>query len=778
MLDALRQSTVDQMMLDNVCAIAPTARVERLREFSLDLRGTVSIDRARIETGILKETEGLPMISRRAKVFAAVAGEMPIHILPDELLVGADSIRPGCTNISPVNIPVIQSQQTGALGLKDHPITATLSEDEKSELIEELTPYWQEQGKITSNWQHYGHNVHNYEKVLKEGLLGIRSDAEERLAGLDHSDPGESDKVLFLEGVVEAMTAASAVGARFAEKARELAAGEADAARKAELLKMADICDRVPAMPARTFHEALQSHYLARMLMIWEVSNDYAFSCGRIDQYLYPYYEHDIRSGRLTPEEAQELIDCYILKLNYSGGGAAIGVGGLAPDGSDASNALSSIFIESIMHTRLSKPFFAVHVHSKTPDDLLLKACQLCSLGTGHPQFVNSEVMVSQAFSKGSMGGHPVTLEDARSATNVGCVELVIPKKDAGYFYYGNLNMASAIERVMTNGTKRLNRQEDATETGDPREFKSFEEVQTAFRRQIAAMAKEIEIDGNRIEKDVIDQAPTLFESGLIEGCVESGKCREWGGAHFNFNASIVGTGSTDAGDSLAAIRKLVFEDEKITMGELCDAVAADFEGYEDIRRMCLAVPKFGNDDDYVDREAAWVMHQFVVESRKMKNMRGGAASPGITPMASHVPNGMAVGALPSGRLGGTPLADAASPSAGADVKGPTASLKSMGKVDDAEVLAGVIHNMRIDPVIFKDTDGLKKLADLIRTFVDQKIHHVQINTVSSDTLRAAQKDHEKYRDLVVKVAGYSAFFTRLTEPLQESIIARTEHGL
>jgi len=765
-------------MLESVLTMNPTQRVEKLREFSLDLRPTVSIDRARIETRILRETEGEPIIRRRAKVFAAVVREMPIYIQPDELLAGGDSIRPGCINISPVNAPVLQRVQAGALGVKERTITDTLSDDEKRELDEELTPYWREQGRIVPDWQHYGHNVQNYERVLTEGLLGIRREAEERLAGLDSSDPDEIGKILFLEGVVTAMAAAAGVGARYAAKARELAGEEEDAARKTELLKMAEICDRVPAMPARTFHEALQSYYFTRMLMVWEVSNDYAFSSGRMDQYLWPYYESDTRGGRSTREEAQELIDSYILKLNYAGQSSAIGVGGVAADGNDASNELSHMFIESMMHTRLVRPYFAVQVHSKTPDDLLLKACQLCSLGTGHPQFVNSDVMVTQAFAKGSMGGKAVTLADARSATNVGCVELVIPKKDSGYFYYGNLNLALAMEQVMANGAKRTGPAGADPETGDPRDFKSFEDLQAAFRRQVAGMAKEIETAGNMMEGNVIALAPTVFESALIDNCIEKGASRESGGAHYNFNGSIVGTGSTDAGDSLTAIRKLVFEDEKITMGELCDAVDSNFEGYEDIRKMCLEAPKFGNDDDYADEQVAWVLHQFVTESVEMRNMRGGYASPGITPMASHVPAGMSVGALPSGRLAGEPLADAASPGAGADVNGPTAALKSMGKVDDAEIIAGVIRNMRIDPSVFRNDDGVRRLADLIRTFVDQKIHHIQINAVSSDTLRAAQKESEKYRDLLVKVAGYSAFFTRLTKPLQDSIIARTVHGL
>ena len=269
-----------------------------------------------------------------------------------------------------------------------------------------------------------------------------------------------------------------------------------------------------------------------------------------------------------------------------------------------------------------------------------------------------------------------------------------------------------------------------------------------------------------------------MYESALIEDCIEKGLCREEGGAHYNFNTGGVESGSTDTGDSLVAIKKLVFDDKKITMAQLCDALDDNFQSYDDIRKMCMQAPKFGNDDDYADEQVAWVLHQWVSEFTKLKNLRGGYGCPGGSPIWAYIPLGEALGALPSGRLAREPLADAASPSAGKDLSGPTAVLKSMGKVDHAEILAGIVLNMRIDPSVFKDGDGDKRLADMIRAFIDQKVYHVQINVVSSDVLRAAQKEPDKYRDLVVKVAGYNAFFTRLSKELQDSIIARTEHKL
>ena len=790
--------------VDRVLTVKPTPRVERLREAFVRLNATASIDRARIETRVMKETEEELMVTRRAKVFAAVVREMPIDIYPDELLVGFTSVRPWCHEISPADGPALeaeleegaQSHYTGAGAEYAGP--TTLSDEDKRELREELIPYWKgaegkyektrsgrnslksppELERLNFGGMHYGHNCHAFEKVLKKGFLGIKEEAEERLARLNLAEPEELRKVTFLRGVIMAMEAAAEVGKRFAAKARELAEKEEDAKRQMELLRIAEVCDWVPANPARTLYEALQSYYFAWLLLLWETSYAWSFTPGRADQYLYPYYERDMREGKLTKEAAQELIDCYIIKLNQITQYCYLGVGGVKANGNDATNELSYMFIEAMMHTRLLEPILGVLIHGKTPDDLLIKACQLCSLGTGHPQFINNDVLVDQILGRGSMGGPPITLENARAATPMGCIEPGIPGKDSGYLNIFGARLATAMELVMTNGWSQYDHRKIGLETSDPRQFKSFEEVREAFHKQVAWMRRNSQISGNITEQTIAELSPTVYESALIEDCIEKGICREEGGAHYNFNTGSVPTGSTDAGDSLTAIRKLVFDDKKITMDQLCDALDKNFEGYDGLRQMLLKAPKFGNDDDYADEQVAWVMHEWVSEAKKIKNARGGYCCPGGSPLSGYVSQGMVVGALPSGRLAGKALSDAASPSAGGDLNGPTAVLKSMGKIDNVEILGGVVLNMRIDPVVFKDRDGYKRLADLIRAFVDQKIYHVQINVVSSDTLRAAQKEPDKYRGLVVKVAGYNAFFVQLSKPLQDGIIARTEHKL
>ena len=790
--------------VNGALSIKPTPRVERLREAFLRLKIAASINRARIETRVMKETEGEPMVTRRAKVFAAVVREMPIDIYPDELLVGFTSVRSWCHEISPADGPGLEEE----LGGKESHYTrvgteyagpAALSDEEKRELRKELIPYWKgPEGKYEKtraglflqrippelsylnmgiSGMHYGHNCHNLEKVLKKGFLGIKKDAEERLGRITLAEPEEVKKVPFLKGVIMAMEAASEIGRRFAAKARELAEKEEDAKRQEELLKIAEVCDWVPANPARTLYEALQSHYLAWMLLLWETPYAWSFTPGRMDQHLYPYYKCDIEEGRLTQEEAQELIDCYIIKLNQIIQYCYLGVGGVKANGNDATNELSYMFIEAMMHTRLLEPILGVLIHGKTPDDLLIKAAQLCSLGTGHPQFINNDVMVDQALARGSIGGPPITLEDARNSTPVGCIEVGVPAKDSGYTAGGRFNLGAALEYALNNGVSRISHQKLGVETGNPRQFKSFEEVKEAYHKQVAFIRKNCQIVANTHQQTIAELSPTLYESALIEDCIEKGICREEGGGHYNVSMTL-SVASTDVGDSLTAIKKLVFEDKKITMSQLCDALDKNFEGYEDMRQMLLKAPKFGNDDDYADEQVAWVMHDWVSETIKIRNARGGRTAPGGSPLAGYVWLAEVVGALPSGRLAGRPFSDAASPGSGMDLKGPTAVLKSMGKIDNVEILAGVVLNMRIDPAVFKDRDGFKRLADMIRTFVDQKVMHVQINVVSSDTLRAAQKEPEKYRDLVVKVAGYNAFFVQLSKPLQDGIIARTEHGI
>jgi len=788
-------------------------RVDKLREGHLALEyNSASINRLRIETRVMKETEGEPMVMRRAKVFAALARETPAVILPDELIVGHAGIRPLCLDVIPDDIPVLLA------GKRMAPVRDTLEyslkdfdpEDQRV-LREEIAPYWKGDGdwartQLGSNLKalpdnlkalllvddgvfppkrsmiytpfikggHYGHNSANYEKVLEKGFLGIRQEAEERCASLPSDRKKEAR---FLEAVLLALEAAAEVGSRFAKAAQSLAASEKDDERKAELLKISEICERVPAHPARNLHEALQSIFLTQVILNWESPRIMSQTPGRIDQYLYNYYRRDIDSGELTEEEAQELFDCYFIKLSHVNSGSHISVGGYRPDGRDGTNEISYMLIESMKRIRLVEPFFSVLVHRRTPERLLIRAAELSSLGSGHPVYLNADTLTTMMMARGTKGGPCITLPLARRATPVGCYEPVIPGKDSGYMFSGFFNMAAVMELVFTNGYSRYYKKQIGLKTGDPATFQSFDAFRDAYRAQLAHMAKNFSDASNIFERVFADVLPTPFESSLIEGCIEKGMSREEGGALFNFK-QFVGAGSTDAGDSLTAVRKLVYEDKTISMKELCEALERNFEGSEALQKLLRDVPKFGNDDDYADEQVAWVSHVFAEEVGKQPNTRGGFSTPLGAPLQYYVFGGWVVGALPSGRSAWQPLSDAWSPSAGCDTKGPTAVLGSMGKIDNAELTAGVTLNLRFDPRFFKLKDGMRRFTHFIRAFADQGIFHVQFNMIDGATLRAAQNNPDNYRDLVVKVAGYSAYYTRLPKPLQDGIIARTEHHL
>jgi len=794
---------------EKVYTMQPTSRVERLRQRYLNTPNKAVIDIGRIVTRVMKETEGEPIAVRRAKAFAATVRGVPINIYPDELFVGWLFSVPRGTEF-PSERGFGMEGELDTLSTREY-TRFLITDEDKRELKEEILPYWrarQYSPPVPAELRKAGitaiaggrwlpHISVNYEKVLKKGLLGVKEDAEERLARLDLTEPEDIKKIPFLEGVIMALEAAAEIGKRFAARARELAEGEEHSRRKAELLKIAEVCDWVPAKPARTFHEALQSVWFVHMLQGWEVSSHGGQSPGKVDQYAYPYYERDIRGGVITREEAQELLDCWFMRysqmftitsserarhMSNHTPGHDVTVGGLKADGSDATNELSYMLVEAMMHTPgMVEPTLVLLVHSRTPEDLLIKACQLTSLGGGYPQFVNQDLMVHNLLARGELVGPPVTLEVAREfSTTNGCHHPTLAGMESGNVAGNGIGIRlptvpAALEFTLTNGVRRSDNEKIGLETGDPRQFRSFDEFREAYSKQLARLVRVQRIAANI--GDAATLQPTLFTSAVTEDCIENGMSKEEGGARYNTGqVGIVGT--VDIGNSLAAVKRLVFDEKKITMDQLCQALDKNFEGYDDIRKMCLEAPKFGNDDDYADECVAWVTHLVTEETTKYKTTYGGRHLTGLTPLSGYIPAGLAVGALPSGRLASEPLADALSPTVGSDVEGPTAVVKSVGKVNNAEVSQGQTFNMRIDPAVFEREDGFKKLADLIRVFTDQKVDQIQINVVSSDTLRAAQREPDEYKDLVVKVAGYNARFVDLHRELQDTIIARTEHRM
>jgi len=802
----------EKSLRERFITMEPTPRVERIRQIQLGQLASPSaapswfgIDDLRIATRVWKETEGDPEVVRRAKVFAAKVREMPIHIGPDDLVVGwRGKVAMGEGRLGEWGHMFGMMMEANLAGFG-----SSLSDEDMRELKEEFIPYWKARDYvipippqmkkvgITELWSRpqLPHWTPNWEKLLEKGLLGIKKDAEERLAGLDLTRLEEIRKIPFLEGVIIGLKAAAEIGERHAARARELAEREVDAGRKAELLKIAEVCDWVPANPARTFHEALQSCEFIHLLLFWE-GTDAAVEPGRVDQYLYPYYESDIKEGRITKGLAQELIDCWFLK--YSGGhggwvpkeahvdlskfdyGSRPGggpshhchVGGLKADGSDATNELSYMFLEPYLHfPGMLAPSISVFVHSKTPDDLLIRACQVNSLGGSWPMFINADLLVENLLARAAADdGPPLSLGDARKHSSVvGCHEPMIAGRESGFG-------AAGVETIHRGHGYGAGLPGELLSLLKSREFESFEELKQAFEERYGG--------GPGIHDAATDLAevmglkPSVLASALTEDCIEKGIAREKGGARYNTRAGGSGPifGSPDFANSLAAIKKLVFDEQKITMDELMKAVENNFEGYEDIRRMCLAAPKFGNDDDYVDELLVWITHLSAGRGKPKGTIYGGRKYLSLIPLAYSVSAGRRAGAFPSGRLAGESFSDGVSPTPGSDENGPTAVLKSVGKINNAEVGLGQALNIKLDPAAFGTRDGFKRFAALVRTFVDQKVDHVQFNVVSSDTLKAAQKEPEKYQELTVKVAGYNARFVRLYKEIQDSIIAKTEH--
>ena len=816
-------------LIENVLAVEPSARIERLRADYLRPELIASIDREHIEVKVMKATEGEEMVLRKAKVFAAVVREMPVEIFEDELVVGWFDYEPHGIALPVKGEPSLDSRLDILTSRERNRVTIT--EGQQRVLREEIMPYWRGDGKhllrrnsalydnpplpeirelmyfggserpngiINSSRMkagHVGHTISNSQKVFDKGFLGIRKDAEDRLARLDRSDPEELKKAPFLNGVIIAMEAASEIGSRFAERARKLAETASNPDRKEELLSIAEVCDRVPAHPPRTFHEAIQTMWFIHILHWWETRDTAAVSPGRADQYLYPFYRRDVAEGRLTETGAQELIDAFLLRFSRYRAAANtdpsgylgealwgnthhIDVGGYKPDGSDATNDLSYMFIEGMMHSRMQEPNFGILVHSQTPESLLIKACQLCALGTGHPMFLNNDAIITNMLSRGTLGGPPIALELAREASAFGCNEPTVPGKDSGFSVCISAPAIQAFELTLRNGIRKKYNRQEGPATGDPRSFETFEEFRDAFEKQVSFLVEKTSIAQNLIEPLFAEYDPTVFQSALIDDCIEKGICREAGGARFNFGPFSSLIGSADIGDSLAAVKKLVYEDKTVTWDELMDALDNNFEGREALRQKLLDVPKFGNDDDYADEQTAWVRHVYAQETIKHKNTRGGHRIPFEIPLGGYMSAGFRVGALPSGRLAGQPLADSCGPTAGNDLNGPTAIIKSVGKVNNAEIYGGQTLNLRLDPNIFKNEMGFKRMAGFIRTFIDLKLHHAQLNIVSSEVLKAAQEEPKDYRDLMVRVAGYVAQFVELPKNLQDTVIARTEHEL
>jgi len=781
-------------------------RIKKLRESSLEAKPTVSSERARIVTEAYRrpEVERAPIPIQRALVFKDLMQKKAIFIDDGELIVGergpahkATPTYPEVCCHSLEDLEILNSRPKTNYAVDEE--TLQLYHDEiipfwrgrsmRDRLLAAMTPEWKdayEAGIFTEFMEQRtpGHTVLG-DKIYTKGLLDIKKDIEESLARLDfYHDPEALDKQYELEAMAIAADALMLYARRYAELARSMAAAEKDPQRKKELEKIAEVCDWVPAHAPRDFWEALQYYWFVHVGVTTEYNTWDSFNPGRLDQNLYPFYKKGLEDGTLTREWAKELLEAFWVKFNNQPAPPKVGVtaeesgtytdfalinvGGLKPDGSDGANELSYLILDVIEEMRLLQPSSMVQVSAKNPDSLLLRALRIVKTGFGQPSIFNTDAIVQELMRQGK------AVEDARKGGSSGCVEAGAFGREA-YILTGYFNMPKVLEITLNNGVDPRTGKKIGLETGDPRNFSSFEELMSAFEKQMKHFI-DIKIRGNNvIEKLFATYLPSPFLSLFIDDCITKGKDYHNGGARYN-TRYIQGVGLGTITDMLTSLKYNVFEQKLVTMDEMLRALSQNFKGYERLRdHLINKTPKFGNDDDYADEQARRVFDLYFNLIDGRPTVCGGKYRINLLPTTVHVYFGKVTGATPDGRLAGEPVSEGISPVQGMDRKGPTAVIKSEGKLDHIKT-GGTLLNQKFTPQLLADDEGLAKLKDLIRSYFRLMGHHIQFNVVTAETLRDAQKHPEKYRDLIVRVAGYSDYFVDCAKELQDEIIRRTEH--
>lgn len=832
--------------------IPKSDRIPKLVENLYAKMPEIESARAILITESYRQTENEPMVIRRAKAFAHILENIPIVIRDLELIVGSTTIAPrGCQTYPEFSYEWLEAEFDTVETRSADPFY--ISEKTKQEL-KEANAYWK--GKTTSElatsymepetllamehniftpgnyfYNGVGHVTVKYGEVLAIGFSGIKAKAQAELDKLCLADGDYQKKSRFLEAVMISCDAAIEYARRYARLALKEAEECTDPVRKRELLQIAQNCANVPEKGATGFYEACQSFWFVQQLLQIE-SSGHSISPGRFDQYMYPYYQKDMESGKITRDFAQELMDCIWVKLNdlnkcrdaASAEGFAgyslfqnLIAGGQNEEGIDVTNDLSFMSIQASMHVFLPQPSLSVRVWNGTPHEFLIRAAELTRTGIGLPAYYNDEVIIPSLMSRG------LTLQDARDYNIIGCVEPQKSGKTEGWHDAAFFNMCRPLELVFSNGIDKGVRIGPAT--GNVEDMTTFEQFYDAYKKQMDYAIQLLVNADNAIDMAHAERCPLPFLSSMVDDCMKVGKTVQEGGAVYNFTGP-QGFGVANMADSLYSVKTLVYDEKKITMGELKEALATNYGkglGAEDVAAMTAKianelkeagktigekevaailntvvaaseapevkangerilkligeVPKFGNDIPEVDAFARDVAYTYTEPLQNYKNPRGGSFQAGLYPVSANVPLGAQTGATPDGRLAYQPVADGVSPSAGKDVNGPTAAANSVSRLDHYIASNGTLFNQKFHPSALSGRNGLENFVGLIRSYFDQKGSHMQFNVVSRETLLDAQKHPEQYKHLVVRVAGYSALFTTLSKSLQDDIIRRTEQG-
>ncbi len=784
-------------------------RIERMKEAFLQIKPSVSIARAKATTEIYQANPNLPVKLLRAQAFYRACQTIPVHIGEDELIVGSPSGKQRAGIFCPeISWRWLESEMDTIHNRNQDPYV--IATEDKKFLREEIFPFWRgrsidekiyaqledlgilpltfESGiidaelKATNGAGEYAPGYCNI--LIKKGFNGIKKDARKQLKQFDIANPEHTENIYFLKSVIIACDAMVLLGKRYAKRAKQMAAKASDPVRQKELLTIAEVCTKIPGQPPETFYEALQMVWFGQVAHFLE-ENAPSFSPGRIDQYFLPYYQKDLAGGILTEGGARELLYCFLLKFNeipwllnefasmYYAGYMAfqnICVGGQKPHGGDATNELSYMILDCAQHLQLYQPSFAARIHNKSPQTYLNKIGEVVKTGIGFPANHFDDTTIKMLLSYG------VDPADAKDYCLVGCVEPGISGRLYQWSAVCLTNFPIAVEFALTNGVQLVSGNKLGLETGDPESFLTFEDFEAAVKKQLSHLMRITAITTVITQQAHRDHLPKPIVSGVMDGCVESGKDVMMGGAKYNSGPGVIIAGTADYANSMAAVKRLVYEDKSVTMKQLCEAMTKNFEGFEAIHKLCSQAPKYGNDDDFVDDFARDVI-DFI--SHEIKSYRGLYAplALGTLPVSSHTPQGLVVGAQPSGRKSTLPLADGISPAQGTDINGPTAIIKSLDKINQELSTVGVLHNMKLDPSMMADERGVANFTSLLRTHNQLGGAQIQFNCVDAAKLAEAQADPEAHRSLMVRVAGYSAFFVELCKEIQDEIISRSPQG-
>ncbi len=785
-----------------------TPRIARLRQESFDTQPSLSIERARIETQFYKENEGkysIPVL--RAMNFLELCKKKTIYIGPDELIVGERGPRPKAVSTFP-ELTCHSVEDLHVLNTRELQ-RYTISQEDIDTYEREIIPFWKGKtqrerifAQVPDSWRlpyeaglftefmeqrAPGHTALDG-KIYKYGMKDFKKMIAQSLSKLDFlNDPYATDKREELTAMDISCDAVIVFAERHAALAEEMALvceAQGNAVRAAELRDIAEVCRRVPANAPRTYHEAIQMYWFIHLGTITELNGWDAMNPGHFDQHLAPFYEKDMAAGILTRERAKELMSCFFIKVNNQTAPPKVGItakesgtyndftnlniGGVKPDGSDGVNPVSYIMLETIEEMHLLQPGTSIHISAVTPEHFLREGCKVIRRGYGYPSVFNPDVYVQELMRQGK------SLQDAREGGCSGCIEVGAFGKEA-YLLTGYLNVAKIFEVTLHNGMDPVSGKQVSISTGDPREFASFEELYDAFMKQLRYIVNQKMLVSNYIDRMFAKYAPATFLSVLMDDCIVRGRDYYDGGPRYNTNY-IQCTGLGTITDSLSSIKKHIYEDGTFSMDKLLEVLAKNFAGEEKMRQYIINhTPFFGNDDEYADYIAVRVYNDLYDSIEGKPNTKGECYHLNMLSTTCHVYFGTVTGATPDGRLAGKALSDGTSPSHGADTQGPSAVVRSLGKLDQVKS-GGTLLNQRFTPSLLKSEDDIANLSALIRSYFALGGHHIQFNVVDTKTLRDAQKYPDQYRDLLVRVAGYSDYFNHMDAALQEDVICRTEN--